>query len=1342
MHTSPYHVSDIHTRNRSRIALAGLMTGLALGGYLLLVIAGPPRLPQRLPTLEAIRNVLTGGYLPTEPVVYATVTLAWLLWAWLVFSVGLSLIVAVAELLTRSAVNGALVTHSTVTTWVQGLSRFSERVTAAPVRKLVQTSLPIIIAGKLATSSISASAVVPQPVAPVVTYLGTAPSSGPYRSISNSSLEQRTAQHGMQEYTVRDGDTLWSIAERYYGTGWEYKRLLKANMGHVMRGGERFTNAVIQPGWILEIPPVNRTLDEQAGTRIYTVEWGDTLRGIAARFLGSETRWQEIYEANRASIDDPDEIITGMRLRIPLENGQAATDKRTQSDTRSYVVRSGDTLRGISERFLRDETRWPEIYELNKDRISNPDLIIPGQRLELPRTGLREVDQERADRQTADKERSPKEKKRSTSHEEKSTPTPQRPASPGEPTATPQPEPRSVEPTEVPATPTAAPHTNSPSSRPTEDPTRETGAPESGGTALPVTATPYPATSTPVPVSSQRGEEPTVAPFTVTPSAGPIGEPEGSDIPDPEVSAGAAAVGGALVLGLAGAIALRTVRRRRRSLDEVLGGGVRETLTPTRDAATEPSRIFAHRASGGEREKAAVIAGRVSEYLSEAGIEGTSIISVRQGRDTAEVVLAGSPTEKADLMRLASDLSSRLGTPVQMRETADQDVSLTVGKLRQLVLAPASSAPTRQQTLLLPLGALPQGDPLFVSWEAMEHILVAGGPGSGGDEVLTSVLSALTSRKRPEELELWIVSGRTDLPEGLTQLPHRTGPVVSPSDGEAVRSLLDALCAEVIRRGVSGQVGRQIVLVVGELAELEADSHSLEMLAAYGPSRGVQFLAATSRPQDLPDQRLAYFHTRLCLQMEEEQSIRFLGRPDAVQLSPGEELLLKIGHRASLRIRPYLTDRDELARLVRLMLQEDKGAPPHIARAKVKPAALSHIETAPEPVAESGSTPGPSSTEDTQVIVEAAQEPHQEGASAPPVPHKPVVDERITEDLEEIEYGDTVSTPSGPEETLIESGWDKYLVSIRCLGSLEVMSGERVLSQKLGTRSCDKEWELLAYMASRPGMQVPREWVIEDVFRKPDIVKERRRRERQGLHALPEDELTDMFWTDEYLDKVQNRLRTTIVRLRDLLEFQIGSEFDSTKLVRLERNGTCALDQDLVYSDVHHAEQLVSKLRRSRASETEPILKELRSLFRGDFLSGSRYGWIDATEDGVYTRDYYRRIYEDGTSQLADLYASQGEYKAAIDLYRSLLSGDLNLEPEICPKLYQCYYELGDRAGLEKAHQWLLDELKAMSSEGGSWYAPEHETVRVYRRLLAQLDAEQEHTSGDAPTDRELTGSA
>lgn len=51
---------------------------------------------------------------------------------------------------------------------------------------------------------------------------------------------------------------------------------------------------------------------------IHTVQPGDTLRGLAARFLGDERRWREIFEANRETIRDPNLIRPGMELTIPL----------------------------------------------------------------------------------------------------------------------------------------------------------------------------------------------------------------------------------------------------------------------------------------------------------------------------------------------------------------------------------------------------------------------------------------------------------------------------------------------------------------------------------------------------------------------------------------------------------------------------------------------------------------------------------------------------------------------------------------------------------------------------------------------------------------------------------------------------------------------------------------------------------------------------------------------------------------------------------------------------------------------------------------------------------------
>jgi nucleoid-associated protein YgaU len=50
----------------------------------------------------------------------------------------------------------------------------------------------------------------------------------------------------------------------------------------------------------------------------------------------------------------------------------------------SYTVVAGDSLSKIAKKFYGNANAWNTIFQANKDKISNPDVIHPGQLLRIP----------------------------------------------------------------------------------------------------------------------------------------------------------------------------------------------------------------------------------------------------------------------------------------------------------------------------------------------------------------------------------------------------------------------------------------------------------------------------------------------------------------------------------------------------------------------------------------------------------------------------------------------------------------------------------------------------------------------------------------------------------------------------------------------------------------------------------------------------------------------------------------------------------------------------------------------------------------------------------------------
>ncbi|MCM1370710.1 MAG: LysM peptidoglycan-binding domain-containing protein [Clostridium sp.] len=156
---------------------------------------------------------------------------------------------------------------------------------------------------------------------------------------------------GSNYYTVKSGDSLWSIAKKF---GVSVDELKTAN---------NLTSNLLSLGQILRIP----TKQEESGDYItYTVKKGDTLYSIARNYNLSVS---DIVNLNNLKTN----LLTlGQQLLLPVEQ------KAIQTEYDTYTVKSGDTLYSIAQRYNISVDNLRKINDLTTSTLQlGQKLLVP-----------------------------------------------------------------------------------------------------------------------------------------------------------------------------------------------------------------------------------------------------------------------------------------------------------------------------------------------------------------------------------------------------------------------------------------------------------------------------------------------------------------------------------------------------------------------------------------------------------------------------------------------------------------------------------------------------------------------------------------------------------------------------------------------------------------------------------------------------------------------------------------------------------------------------------------------------------------------------------------------------
>ncbi len=100
------------------------------------------------------------------------------------------------------------------------------------------------------------------------------------------------------------------------------------------------------------------------------------IRGEAPSQQAKDRVWDQIKLIDPSGADLTADISVA---------AQAATGAGSEAVTgQSYTVQAGDTLSKIAKQFYGDANQYMHIYNANRDQLSDPNKIRPGQQLKIP----------------------------------------------------------------------------------------------------------------------------------------------------------------------------------------------------------------------------------------------------------------------------------------------------------------------------------------------------------------------------------------------------------------------------------------------------------------------------------------------------------------------------------------------------------------------------------------------------------------------------------------------------------------------------------------------------------------------------------------------------------------------------------------------------------------------------------------------------------------------------------------------------------------------------------------------------------------------------------------------